>query len=1642
MSNTIDKRVVELELDNSQFDRDLKKTESNLANFKEALAFNDVSRSIEEVSVKFSMMEVAAVTMVSNITTSVMNLGTKLIKSLSIDNVSTGWSKFEQKTKSVATMMSQSIKIAGKEVSDYSEKMDVINNQLDKLNWFTDQTSYSFTDMVDNIGKFTAAGQDLDSSVEAMMGIANWAALSGQNAQTASRAMYQLSQALSKGYVQLIDYKSIQNANMDTQEFRQTVLDTAVAMGELTKQGENYITKAGSKFTKNQFTEQLSSKWFTSDILTQSLSKYSSAVDKLYEISEETGLTAAQVIARYGDEVDEFGLKAFQAAQEARTFTDSLNAIKDAVSTGWMNTAEKIFGSYTVSKELWSDLADELYDIFAAGGDARNQILKVWNELEGRADLFKHDPDHPESQGAFWNIFDSIKALVNTVKTAYKTIFPSSVYASANDQVNDLANKFKNFTASIQQAAYRFRSFIESNELFSNSLKSIFAAAKIVILSIKGIRYALDPIISTLTYFAKNVLNNITKKLSDISWVEKLMVNVVEKARELNEYILEFVESIINSPLFNELSNSIMGFLYSFKEINILEKAKNIFKSFFDTFVQNGGTSSNFKTIVEGMIVLLQKVVSIANQIATVLIKSVGPAIAKVFGATLKIATAIIGKAVEILAVFFDTIKNMSKGSGMGSIADDIASFINSLKIDKVATSSGEAFVKLLNSLKETFAATLVILNSLLPIFNVLLKITAKVISAIGDMVTNILSSTSKNGGIKIIIIGLLATLTVLVGLLIVVSKTTARAVNVLNSITNMFNSISRSFNAGVFLMIAQSILMMAGAFYLLSKIDIKGVIIGTIAMSTVTASLLSVYLLFNKLAANKALSGQMNAVSRNLIKIATSIALMSLSIVTIAYAMKQFGNISEENFSRGVAGISITLAAIASIAIISSKFKVRNSKNMKKILVMAVEMSLSLLLLSTAFKNISNINWEDIGFGLLKSLTLFTSLGILCEYVKSGIKINGRVYKNLFKANLVLLRMLKMSAVFALANSVLKGLDWIGIAESIGKFAVVIASIEAISILSSSMKMQPSQVNKLFSTISLFSLGMIFVASSLKGLGSISWETLLKGLTSIGSIIAIIAVISKFRINNSKINKLGASVISIGFSLLFMVAPLKLLGEIQFSDVIRSLITIIGIMGTLSILSETRIANPVKIALLSVSLLVLSAALSSYSESMMVLSNVPLGAIFEGLLTLAGGFTLLALACKIVDPSIETMLKVSLAMLVLGGSMVILTYAISALCETFDTSITDIWTLLESFVEGFTEFLVNNTDNLVKMISSVIEIILDVIVAVIPRVGSILIELGKLVLRTIAELTPDLCKTLVVIINAVLQMLKDNIRTWANDIFDIIITLLDVLKQKIPAIVEVLGNLLTTFIISTLDNLSRNIGPIIDAAISFVLTTIRVLGETIKRRSKEFVNTFIDFGINLMEGLKIGIVEGLARILKKIPMIGDSVADGFRNIFGIHSPSTVMAEMGMYLDEGLAKGIKDNIGETTDSAVDSMSEIISAIGDTLDSDIDDDLVITPVLDLSNVNRGAKDISSLMNSINGSSISVSGNMASSTSSIVNRNRASKLENQNGNVTNTTNSDTYYTTFNVTTNDPEEFARQTDAILQRNRMRANLAKGGV
>lgn len=411
MSTTIDQRVVEMRFDNSQFEKNISQSTESLEKLKESLkldncakAFDTIERaakgldlssittSVQTVSTSFNALESIANGVLQRLGWNIEASISRFIHSFSqftlFGQAGLGWTKYGELTQSTQTIVA-----AGYAIED-------VEHALERLNWYTDETSYNFTDMANNIGKFTAQGVDLEVAATAMQGISNWAARSGQTASEAGRAMYNLSQALSMGALTNMDWKSIENANMATKEFKQTAIETGLALGTLVEENGKYYTntKKYMEVNENTFRNTLSEKWLDDKVLLGTLEKYGAATNELYAIGSRTGLTATQMLqaldsyqkgtkeweyilkkngsgyvsaenfgnmlSNLGREENKLGLASFRMAQEALTFKQAMDAVSDAASTTWMNIFNKLFGTFEDARGLWTNVANDFYDIF------------------------------------------------------------------------------------------------------------------------------------------------------------------------------------------------------------------------------------------------------------------------------------------------------------------------------------------------------------------------------------------------------------------------------------------------------------------------------------------------------------------------------------------------------------------------------------------------------------------------------------------------------------------------------------------------------------------------------------------------------------------------------------------------------------------------------------------------------------------------------------------------------------------------------------------------------------------------------------------------------------------------------------------------------------------------------------------------------------------------------------------------------------------------------------------------------------------------------------------------------------------------------------------------------------------------------
>ena len=428
--SSIDERVVKMRLDNSQFEQGISKTSSLLGKLKQALnldksvesinnvdkavsgvSFNPLTSGLQSVQSGFNAMGAVAFSVLNRMTNAAINAGMSITNALTA-SVRDGFAEYETQMNSVQTILANT--------QSKGSTIDDVNSALDTLNTYADKTIYNFTEMTRNIGTFTAAGVDLQTSTDSIKGIANLAAVSGSSSAQASQAMYQLSQAIAAGKVQLMDWNSVVNAGMGGEVFQEALKRTARNFGT---DVDGMIEKYGS------FRESLTQGgWLTTDVLTETLKQLSGAYTEADLVSQ--GYTEEQA-----KQIVQLANTAEGAATDVKTLSQLIDTTKEALASGWTNTFEIIFGDFEEAKELWSGVADVISDVVNRSSESRNNLLQGWKDLGGRTELIE----------GLSNVFESLSKVVSTVGNAFRKVFPPTT----SRQLMDITEAFTSFTESL-----------------------------------------------------------------------------------------------------------------------------------------------------------------------------------------------------------------------------------------------------------------------------------------------------------------------------------------------------------------------------------------------------------------------------------------------------------------------------------------------------------------------------------------------------------------------------------------------------------------------------------------------------------------------------------------------------------------------------------------------------------------------------------------------------------------------------------------------------------------------------------------------------------------------------------------------------------------------------------------------------------------------------------------------------------------------------------------------------------------------------------------------------------------------------------------------------------------------------------------
>lgn len=453
---SIDERVVSMKFQNGQFLNGIAATINAIANLKKGLNVDASKKGLDQLgssmsklpppqfgagiqalSGRFIALSTIGITALSNITTAALAAGSQLLKSLTVEPIKLGLEEYETNLNSIQTIMANT-------GLEGDKGLGKVSKALDELNSYADDTIYNFSEMARNIGTFTAAGVDLDTSTAAIKGIANLAAISGSNAQQASTAMYQLSQSLSTGKVTLEDWNSVVNAGLGGKVFQEAIKETARVHGVAV---DDIIKEEGS------FRNSLQEGWITSEILTETLSKFTGDLSE--KQLKSMGYNEEQIKG-----IVKMGQTASDAATKVKTMSQLISTLQEAAQSGWSKTWQTIFGDFNEARALFTDVSNTLGAIVGASADARNKMLGDWKKLGGRTVLIE----------AIGTAFNNVMDILKPIQDAFRDIFPPAT----GKQLYEITERILEFSKAIKIGATD-----------SKNLKSTFAGL-FAIFSIAG----------------------------------------------------------------------------------------------------------------------------------------------------------------------------------------------------------------------------------------------------------------------------------------------------------------------------------------------------------------------------------------------------------------------------------------------------------------------------------------------------------------------------------------------------------------------------------------------------------------------------------------------------------------------------------------------------------------------------------------------------------------------------------------------------------------------------------------------------------------------------------------------------------------------------------------------------------------------------------------------------------------------------------------------------------------------------------------------------------------------------------------------------------------------------------------------------
>jgi LysM repeat protein len=1309
--------------------------------------FSPLNSAIDTVGVKFNALYTIADQALRNITNSAYNAGKNILSALTIEPVRSGLSEYETQINSVQTILANT-ESKGSTLND-------VNAALDELNQYADKTIYNFTEMTNNIGRFTAAGVDLETSVNAIQGIANLAAVSGSTSQQASTAMYQLSQALAAGKVSLMDWNSVVNAGMGGELFQNALIRTS----ELLKTGaKDAIATYGS------FRESLTKgEWLTTEVLTETLKQLAGAYTEAELVSQ--GYTKEQAA-----EISKLANTASDAATKVKTATQLWDTLKEAAQSGWTQTWEILIGDFEEARNMWTSVSDTLNKIIGDSAERRNNLLsgaldtnwekfvKGVNAAGIETEKFEEKVKSlAEAKGI--DIYALMEEHGSLEKIFRSGAVSSDILKEAINGLNGSLKETQEYTVqsgdSLWKIAQKYGTTIDEIAKLNNieDLNVIFEGQ---VLKLNG---ALD------------------ETGESIEGVSEETLGLIDKLGELGGREL-LIQSLAN--IFNGLKSAIAPVGEAFREIFPAIKPEQIydvikqFHALTENFKLNDTQASQVKTTFMGLFSVIRT--------GGEFIFAVVSGVAKLLGNLKGLGNGILGVTSSFGEYLLGLRTTIKETDVFNTAVDKVVGFIQKI-IDKVKGLAGALKAEFKMPGLEGF------LGLLGGIWNIIKKVGSTIVEMgviIGEALTHVFRTGDLAAGLDVVNSGIFAT--ILLGVKKFINGLTEsldvkggfiESITALrDSVLDTFKSFQEQLKAETLKKIAVAIAILAASILVLSMIDPVKM---TFALSAIGG------LFIDLMVAMKAMTALGDA-PKGLMRTAHLMVSMSAAILLLAAAMKVISTMTWEEMARGLTGVfGLTAIMVAAGRVMSS-----NSKQVIKGAGQMVIAAGAMLIFASVCKKMSELSWEQLAKGMV-------GVGsILLEFVGFQTLMSLIKPKKLLSSATSLVIIGAAMEIFADVCGKFGEIGWEALGKSGAAMSGILALAAGFSLLSGlSKKLTRSSV-----ALVIIAASMEIFTDVCSKFGTLKWEELGKAGAAMGGILALAA---GFTLLSGLSKKMGSSVVS----LVIIAAAMEIFTDIcqKFSVMkweelakagaaIGGILLLVAGFALLAGLSHGILAS-------SAALLIMATSLAILAPIIKELGSMPGGEIAKALITIAGAFAIIGVAGLVLSPIIPTILALSgaiallgIACATIGAGVWLFSSGLAALAVAGTAGATAIVASMSIIITG----IVGLIPVIAQKIGEAVVVFAQTIAEMAPALGNAVKALVLTLVDVLVECVPAIADGALKLLVGVLKALVDYGPELVNLIFDFMIRILEGFSERIPDLIQAAVNVMMSFFAGIID--------------------------------------------------------------------------------------------------------------------------------------------------------------------------------------------------------------------------------------------------